>query len=205
MATPLGHGILGIAAGRFGMRWVGDVDWRWYLFAAVAANAADLDFVPGLFVGDLNRFHHQISHSILAALVFGLLASLTLWRFTATPARVGVVGAGLYGTHLLLDCVTYDGRLPHGMPLLWPFSDAYYAAPFTLFGGVKHGVPGDGSLAVFAQMLSWQNLRIMGIEVLVLLPVAVLLWSLGGAGGRARSGRGWWAGRSTDPGARGTG
>ena len=45
--------------------WVG---WPRLLLAIVLANAADLDMIPGILVGEPNRYHHVgFSHSLLFA------------------------------------------------------------------------------------------------------------------------------------------
>ena len=40
------------------------LSWPQIVACLFGANAADLDFGPGLFVGDLGRFHQGPSHSI---------------------------------------------------------------------------------------------------------------------------------------------
>ncbi len=179
LATPLGHGLAGIAVGAFGR---GSVPpWRWYLFAAVAGNAADLDLLPGLLVGDINRFHQLASHSLLAAVLFGAGVALVLWRRRAAATRFGFVAGVMYATHLLLDLFTRDARAPFGLPLLWPFSSQHFIVPWPLFGGVRHGVPGDGLGTVVGEILSWENLGQLGMEALVLGPVVLVCWRIAAA------------------------
>jgi inner membrane protein len=178
MATPLGHSIVGLATGRM----AGDVGrrspWRWYAFAVIAANAADFDFIPGLLAGDANRFHQLASHSILAAVVFGLLTGLVVRGRVAKPVGLGFAAGLVYATHLLLDCLTFDGRPPVGIPLLWPFSDETFIAPVTVFNGVMHGVPGEGLGAVLGQIFSLHNLGVLALETAILMPLAALVWYL---------------------------
>lgn len=176
MATPLGHGLAGIAVGVLGHGSVPSR--RWYLFAAVAGNAADLDLVPGLLSGDVNRFHQLASHSLLAAVLFGAGVALVLRRRHAAALRVGCVASAMYASHLLLDFFTRDARAPFGLPLLWPLSNEHFISPWSLFGGVRHGVPGDGLGTVLGEILSWQNLGQLGLEALVLGPVLLLFWRI---------------------------
>ena len=90
MPSPIGHSIMacliyrtttpsgaGLKLARMGL----------YVFAA---NAADLDFIPGLLSGDPNRYHHGISHSLgfaaLVAVVFGLLLMFRTRQAAGNPS-----------------------------------------------------------------------------------------------------------------------
>ena len=179
MASPIGHSLAGIALGV--VRGSGQVSpWRWYFFAVFAANAADLDFVPGLFIGDINRFHQGISHSLLATVVFGAVVALAMRPLSRQPLRIGTAGAGFYGSHLLVDLFTLDQRAPYGIPLLWPVSSEHYTAPWPVFGGMTHGIPGDGFIVFLQQVFSSVNLKALGVEVIVLLPLLLLAWFFSG-------------------------
>ena len=179
MATPIAHSLFGLACVRLGNTHWRAPAWRWYLFAIVAANAPDLDFIPGLLVGDINRFHQGPTHSLTAALLFGVFATLAARWLQSKPLHVGILGTALYSSHLLLDFFCRDGRPPFGQPLLWPFTDTHWIAPQPLFsGGIKHGVPGD-SLVVFIQnVFSWHNLGVMAMEAVILLPLLLISWYL---------------------------
>ena len=152
---------------------------KWgYLFAVVAANAADLDFVPGLMVGNVNLFHRGVSHSFAAALVFGLLAGLVSRLASGTSWRIGLAAIAIYSSHLVLDFFTSDIRAPFGSPLLWPFLSDHFISPWTVFGGIKHGVPGESVWEITKQVFSWTNAAAIGLESLVLLPVLAITWIL---------------------------
>lgn len=178
MASPLGHSLIGAAIGRLsGVEGVRP-RWSWYAFAMIAANIPDLDILPGLLIGDINRFHHSTSHSLFAAAAFGLLVALAARYSTRAPMRIGLSAGLLYASHLLLDYFSADGRPPHGIPLLWPFSSAYLIAPVTPLRGVKHGVPGEPLAAVIESFLSPHNIGVVAIETLLLLPVLVAAFYL---------------------------
>jgi len=85
-----------------------------------------LDYLPGLAVGDLNRFHQLATHSFAFCLVASALAA---WFFRRTRLRAWAVFAIVH-SHLLLDLLTDDVRPPIGIPLLWPFS----SRPFHIAG-----------------------------------------------------------------------
>jgi inner membrane protein len=154
--------------------------WRWYLFAAVAAVAPDFDLLPGLLVGDANRFHQGVSHSLGAAVVFGAVSILAARWLGAKPFRVAVISTVLYSSHLLLDFFVDDKRPPFGIPLLWPASDGYWMSPLPVFGGIKHGIPGDSVFIFLTNVFSWYNIRVMAIETLVFVPMLVCSWYLTG-------------------------
>lgn len=171
MATPLGHGLAGLCGSQLATPVRHKYRWWWLLFALFAAVAPDMDFLPGLLVGDMNRFHHGWSHTVVGAVVFGALSALLLKRFTDTPARLGLWSGGIYASHLLLDWLTYDGRAPYGIPLFRPFTDAYFTSPVSVFGGVRHGVPGDSMGTVLGDIFSAHNLTVVGIELALMLPL----------------------------------
>jgi len=171
MATPLGHGIIGLALAQFGGNARPRRAWVWLGFAVVAAGAPDLDFVPGVLAGDANLYHQQGSHSLPAAVVFGLVVAGLTWGRVSRPAVIGALAGIMYASHLVLDCLTTDGRAPYGIPLLWPFSDMYFISPFTPFQGVRHGVPGDPLHSVLGDIFSRHNLRVLLVEAVWTLPV----------------------------------
>ncbi len=109
------------------------------------ANAADLDFVPGILTGQPVAYHHGVSHSFLfAAIMTAMVARLApepgkLWRWATLAAC----------SHPLLDWVTGEPGADvakYGVALLWPspvryMSDthvfgAYHIDTMGLIGGV---------------------------------------------------------------------
>lgn len=169
---------MGLAVGHVGATGEQRRSWAWLILVIVAANAADLDFLPGLLVGDLNRYHHLAAHSLGAALLFGAGVGVVARRFSGAPLRIGALAALVYASHLLGDYVTVDERAPYGIPLFWPLSERFFISPITFLGAVKHGNPGDGHLAVLLDIFSTHNLRTIGLELLLLLPaLAVILWT----------------------------
>ncbi|HED14885.1 MAG TPA: metal-dependent hydrolase, partial [Gammaproteobacteria bacterium] len=164
MSTPLGHSLLGLISGQLVPPATATVQRQWLILSVVAGNAADLDFLPGLLSGDLNRYHHQASHSLLAALLVGILVWRLLAHRYAQAGRAGLLTTLAYCSHLLADYLTADYRPPLGIPLFWPFSPDYFLSPYILLDGVKHGMPGDSSLTSLLQILSWQNLQLLLME-----------------------------------------
>jgi len=151
----------------------------WLLFAAFAGCAPDLDFVPGLLTGDINRFHQLASHSVGAMALFGILAGAVGGRIVGNAWRIGVGAAVLYGSHLIIDLFTHDVRPPLGIPLFWPFHDGHFMAPWTPFGGVRHGVPGDPLTVFLSEVFSPHNAGVVALEAAVLGPIAAIAALIG--------------------------
>jgi inner membrane protein len=150
----------------------GRVDrYQWSLLTAClfAANAPDLDFLPGLLVGDLRRFHHGPSHSIAFAFVFGLCAAVILPFGKRLAFAIGFLN---YLSHILMDFLIDDPSWPQGVPLFWPFSNEHYMAPLTMFRKFDYAPESSGLIAA---LFSIDNLATVAAEVAVLLPVLVFV------------------------------
>jgi membrane-bound metal-dependent hydrolase YbcI (DUF457 family) len=92
-------------------------------------------------------------------------------RIVKTPAlRLYPFVLAAMLSHYILDFLTYDGREPFGIPLLWPFSDSRFNSPLPVFGGFAKGS--------FSDFVSVHNLGVLAGEVLVLGIPALALWWL---------------------------
>jgi hypothetical protein len=77
----------------------------------------------------------------------------------------------------MVDLLTRDRRSPVGLPLLWPFLDVRLSSPVAVFPSVSHGHGRPGSSAFFEDLLTWRNLESLGLELVVLLPLAgIVIW-----------------------------
>ena len=148
MPSPVGHGLAGLvlegfsrlhpAGRRHAARRRGGRSWLARLgFAALlvfAANAPDLDFIPGILIGEADRFHHGPAHSLGAAVLFGL-GAIVVARLSGArrPLHIGLWMALAFSSHLLLDMFSLDKRPPNGVPLLWPLTDRYFVVAYPLF------------------------------------------------------------------------
>ena len=123
--------------------------------AAFLACLPDLDYIPGLLVGELNRYHQLWTHSLLFCTVAAAVAARALRRTRLRPPAVFAI----VFSHLLLDLLTEDARPPVGIPLLWPFSSRpFQIAP--LF-------PRWEKLSVAQALTSPANLRPAAVELAV--------------------------------------
>lgn len=169
MPSPVGHSLMGFIIYRAAVGSTTSVDWRLLSGCLFAANAADLDFLAGLLVGEGAKFHHGPSHSISFGLLFGVVSSLFLSR----RLYAFLLSSGLYLSHVVLDYLVQDPSPPLGVPLFWPFSNDYYMASFAFFPRFDYAV------TTFPEFLTatftLHNLVTMSTEILFLLPVLFLV------------------------------
>lgn len=187
MPLPVAHTLAGAAIygaldadGTIGRR-------RRLLVAVVLANAPDLDLVPGILAGDPNRFHHGLSHTLLAAVLAGGVAAWLArrrgvgwpvhgWRRSAMAATFMMV-ASLWASHVVLDVLTNDPSPPFGVPALWPLVSAPIALGPLFLRADKVVGPASGGQFVLS-LLSAHNLTAILRETLLLGPFVALarLW-----------------------------
>jgi inner membrane protein len=137
------------------------------LGSVVIANLPDLDLVPVLLFGNVSSFHRQWTHSLFAAVGFGLLiGGLARW-WKGDWIFYGTWGGAVYLSHIVLDLLLDDPSPPHGVQLLWPFSETYFMSPFTPFTSFTYGHPEAGIITMFFLP---HNLATMAWELLLMTP-----------------------------------
>lgn len=160
MPSPIAHVAAGYVVYRlFRRRWPDGQGTNHPLEAGLlAATVAlsmlpDVDSVLGIAMGDMGRFHNQVTHSLIVgagiALGVGVLAYLTGLGQPEEQGSQSLRGnrrqASIrramrwfllvfvcYGLHVILDYFTV-GR---GVMALWPLSPERFLAPITLFAGL---------------------------------------------------------------------
>jgi inner membrane protein len=138
MASPYGHALIGLSLLNV---WSikGPIKkgvWSLYGLAILGACLPDLDFLPGLLMGQGGRFHHGIIHSLGFVLTVSLLVWFGIVLFQKSPdmLRVGGLIFSLTLSHLILDYLT---EAPKGFPLLWPFTEIPCMSPWPIFPRVE--------------------------------------------------------------------
>ena len=128
-----------------------------------AANAPDLDFVPGILIGKPGRFHHGATHTLAAVFVFGVIAwGSARLAGLGSARRIGVVMALGFLSHLLFDWMTVETNGPYGMTLLWPLSWDRLSSPIQVFMEIRR----DGRAGGFVQsLLQWHNVKAAAWEL----------------------------------------
>jgi membrane-bound metal-dependent hydrolase YbcI (DUF457 family) len=137
--------------------------------AVVAANAPDLDFVPGILMGAPGRFHHGPSHSLVAAAIAGVAALAFAWPLARdTALRLAGLTALALASHVLLDMLSSWADAQHGVALLWPVSSDRYVFPFSLFLGIRLEPEHAGFIT---GLMHWRNVGAVLWEIVVVLAV----------------------------------
>ena len=127
MPLPLLHAVAGYAV-YHGVK-KEKPDWALAASCVVLANAADLDFIPGILVGKPDLFHHSLTHSFTAAAVIslGFAAAVKLWQKRAFLKNF-TISFLAYSTHILLD---FSDHSP--MPLFWPLTPGKFMSRLKAF------------------------------------------------------------------------
>jgi membrane-bound metal-dependent hydrolase YbcI (DUF457 family) len=132
-------------------------------------------------MGAPGLYHRGFSHTVVAALVFGAAAATVNRRVLRErwwPAAVAFAAA--YGSHLLVDAFTIDARPPTGAPFFWPFSDAYYLAPVTIFHEIL--IDGRSRLGFVDSVVGWPTAMVLAREILIAAAIVVTIGAIGGLG-----------------------
>ena len=169
MPSSIGHAIVGATVAWTADLVPGDRRWRvadpWGVTVACAVLAAtpDLDL--------LFSVHRTVTHSIGAVFFVGLFAAALAANAGRPIARVALMCAGAYGSHLLMDWMAVDRFVPYGLQALWPFSRRFYLSGWDVFRQTERR-------HVFSADAIRMNLLAVAQEVLLLAPIAVLIYSV---------------------------
>jgi inner membrane protein len=177
MPSALGHSLLGYLIYTCAPKSIGVRRWRLPALYILAANAPDLDFIPGLLVGHPDRYHHGISHSIGFAVLFALIINLSWFvlKRDISP-RNFIVLFSLYCSHNILDYFSIDDSFPYGLPFFWPLSSEYYIAPFAFLPGIKR--VSSSNLDFISSLFSAHNFSALAVESILFLPLLLLVFFL---------------------------
>ena len=168
--ASLGHIAVGLAAARLYRRTeepTSSLVFRFFAFSA-ASLLPDADVIAfGLGIPyDAPFGHRGASHSILVALLSGLVAGLIAARGTtrARGIRVGLFIGAIIATHGPLDALTDGGE---GVALLWPFSTQRFFFPWRPLPVAPIGI----------HFLSRAGLAVAKVEILAFAPLFLFgLW-----------------------------
>lgn len=189
MALPIAHATAGYLVHRATRRSLGgnralNEEWGRAAVFMVVGNLPDLDFLVGFVLGRPSMFHRGVSHTVVAAVLFGLVAGCLAhqwWRQPFAPAALAFGAA--YLSHLVLDFFTVDSRPPIGAPFLWPFSSAYLLSPVSIFKEIR--IDGQTRAGFLGSLLAWPTIVLLAREI-VIATIAIGGWRL----------IGWWRTRS---------
>jgi inner membrane protein len=145
MASPYGHALVGL--GLLNLCYPRWAAFRWkngliIALVIIGAWSPDMDFLPGLVLGNPSRFHHGLFHSLGMALVLSLTIGILTAIFIkkASLSKISGFIFALFFSHLLLDFFTADPKAPFGFPLFWPLTEAYYISPWPILPCVERDI-----------------------------------------------------------------
>jgi membrane-bound metal-dependent hydrolase YbcI (DUF457 family) len=176
MPSSIGHAIAGAAAAWGADLVPGDRAWRtapqtasWYrragdgltLACAALAASPDLDLIFGS--------HRRYTHSVGAVILVGLVAAIVARRVHRPVARVALMCAGAYATHLVLDWMAVDLMPPYGLRAFWPFSNRWVISGWNVFRQTERW-------HFLSVATIWVNFKAVVQEVVILGPCAIVVW-----------------------------
>jgi inner membrane protein len=173
MPSPVAHSLTGYVIYRAASP-VHACRWQYVVLYLFAANAPDLDFLPGFLVGDPDLYHHGVSHSIGFAVLFASALSLFLLFLKRDPIRRNfLIFFCLYSSHVILDWLSVDTAFPYGVPFLWPLTDEYFIAPFPFLPDVSRA--SSSGISFITSLFSLHNFWTVGVEFLLFSPFVWLV------------------------------
>lgn len=134
MPTPIGHALVGLAV----FAQLKPPQYRFsfltIVLIAFASVFPDLDFIPGFIVGEPNKFHRDISHSVgFLGLLLIIIFSFERFILKKDKATFSLWFFIFFSLHIITDYFSADTRLPFGQPIFWPISENYYMSKFSIF------------------------------------------------------------------------
>ena len=152
---------------KFTMQHPSEINWQMMTSIVILSNLADLDYVPGVLLGNANLFHHGPSHSLLAGVLVGLLIAMTGWVRKNIPFWKTFRASSLvYLSHVILDFFSCS----HSVPLLWPISNFRYGSTKMLFPAAGMSTLHANDISEFADSVhSYGCLRRLMYEGMIIM------------------------------------
>ncbi len=150
MPFPVVHAVAGYTVYQISKKQGDALNWKLALYCMVMGNFADLDFIPGLMIGQATRFHHGITHSFGFALIAGLAAAFLIKFFKKKdPLKAFLVTSVAYASHVFLDIVNGAWK---PMPVFWPLTNkTFFGHPSATLH--EHHCAFDSGLATFQDFI----------------------------------------------------
>lgn len=171
MALPIAHATAGYLVHRAGRGVLAEdrsslAGWRRAVVFMIIGNLPDTDFLMGFVIGQPGLLHRGVSHTVVAAVVFAVLAGAFVhWRWRERFAPAALLFGAAYLSHLTLDFFTIDTRPPSGAQFLWPFSSAYFMSPVTFFTEIH--IDGMTRLGFLRTVLAWPAVTVLAREAMI--------------------------------------
>lgn len=174
MPTPIGHSLLTTAIYLGANQQKLKRNWFDYLICLFVGIFPDLDFIPGLILGQPSRFHHGLTHSLFFGIIIGTTTGLFIGRIKRHNWWCyAILFTAVYFSHLVADFFGVDTRFPYGEQLFWPFWQGYLISPVSLFLDVyRSSESGD----FFISLFNYHNLTAIAIELFIGIPILILVY-----------------------------
>lgn len=128
----------------------------------------DTDFIPGLLIGYISRYHQMYSHTIGFSVIVTFLVFIVLkLRKAENTGFVVLITFIALSSHLFLDLLNCDTRDPVGIMALWPFTSRHFAV-YQVFYAVPHSTFEDVHSAVLLNA-ALREVLVVGIPLMVLV------------------------------------
>lgn len=138
----------------------------------------DFDFLPGIFVHDINRYHHGISHSLIVAFLLSGVTAVCV--STIIPGinrlRIYFICLMVAISHPLLDFFSEDYSLPYGIPIFWPIIDDYYISSTSIF--IKIEKNGSDLKSFVISLINRNNLKAIFFECIFALVLFLIVFGV---------------------------
>ncbi|MCP2617823.1 metal-dependent hydrolase [Candidatus Aminicenantes bacterium AC-335-A11] len=160
MPSPLGHSLASLSIGLVAENEYYNI--KYIFFILLLGLLPDMDLLPTLFMGleKGGKFHQIYTHNFLFALIVSLLVYLIYKN-----KKYAILSFIIICTHFLIDSLVTDYREPIGVPMFYPFwNKTFYLG---LFPGISKGN--------LSELFSISNLKAIGIELIIFLPIFLLL------------------------------
>ena len=171
MALPIAHATAGYLVHRAGRGVLAEdrsslAGWRRAVVFMVVGNLPDMDFLAGFVIGRPGLFHRGVTHTLLAAVVFTIVAgTVARWWCKERFGTAALLFGAAYLSHLLLDYCTIDTSPPAGAQFLWPFSSAYFMSPVTMFTEIH--IDGTSCAGFLRTVLAWPTVLVLARELVL--------------------------------------
>lgn len=172
MPSPVAHSLAGTAIQFMGRGPSLRRQWLSLILLVFAANLADIDFIPGYFVGDPRAFHWGATHSLFAAIVLGGAVGMVIGALTGRYRSSIVMSVLAYGSHIPMDMLLGPSAFPLGLQVFWPFSTRRFMLPWSVFRMAPDSISA-GPVAAIRDVLI---IPVIVRELWLMVPVAGAAW-----------------------------
>lgn len=175
MPSPIAHSLLGILLYLIFNPHEPKYNTLKILLYIFFANLPDIDLVFGFLSNDPNLYHQTILHSLGAAILAGLIASINQIVKKELYIKNFLYFTLIYYSHVVLDFLgsASDTKYPFGVTLFWPLRQEHYVFPVMIFLDIWRGKSNE---TFFSGLFNLHNLWAVLIELAIFLPLIIIVY-----------------------------